>query len=134
MRLGFFVAMAFLLGYLSADAQTVVTAQSGVAFPASADHNVSDGTVPRVASYQLDVMAQNVNGALAFTFSLGKPTPDASNTITVKPIANFGTLTAGQYVATVTAIGPGGQGRSPASDPFVRPGAPGAPGKPTVVQ
>jgi hypothetical protein len=40
---------------------------------------------------------------------LGKPTPDASNTITVDRSALFNALATGSYLATVTAIGPGGQ-------------------------
>ena len=40
---------------------------------------------------------------------LGKPTPDATSTITVDRATLFGGLAAGQYLAAVKAIGPGGQ-------------------------
>ena len=50
---------------------------------------------------------------------LGKPTPAANNDITVNRAAFFAALPAGNYIGTVTAIGPGGQTPS-TSVPFVR--------------
>jgi hypothetical protein len=43
------------------------------------------------------------------TSDLGKPTPDANNEITVDRASFFTALPVGNYLATVTAIGPGGQ-------------------------
>lgn len=114
-------------------AQVPVTGQSGVAFTASVDHAAVVSGVPIIDHYDLNVVAQNPVGALGFTFGLAKPTPDPTNTITVKPIANFGALVNGTYTAFVAAVGPGGSSNSPSSDPFVRVSAPGAPGKPALV-
>jgi hypothetical protein len=117
-----------------AHAQTTVTSQSGVAFIASADHATVVAGVPIVDHYDLTVVAQSPTTATGFTFGLAKPTPDATGLITVKPIANFGALTNGQYTAFVAAVGPGGATNSPSSDPFVRVSGPGSPGKPAVVK
>lgn len=129
------LALSLLLAFaaLPAAAQTPVTATSGVAFTAPANWNDVVGGVPVVSSYQLDVMTQTPTGALAFSIGLGKPTPDAANLITVKPIAQLGALAQGTYVATVSAVGPSGRATSLPSDPFVRVGLPLAPGKPTLV-
>jgi len=101
-------------------------------FVASSDHAVDVGGTPLVTTYQLDVMIDTATGALAFSKSLGKPTPNAQNEISVS-LPEFVTLPNKVYVATVSAIGPGGTARSEPSDPFVwlsRP--PAQPGKPRV--
>jgi hypothetical protein len=87
-----------------------------VAFTASADHDLN------VTSYRFDVFASGANPASATpitTANLGKPTPDANREIRVDETTVIGALTAGNYLATVTAIGPGGQTRS-ASYTFTR--------------
>ena len=85
------------------------TAPTKVVFTASADHATN------VTSYRLSVFASTANPATATpiaTSDLGKPTPDATNTITVDRASFFSALAVGNYLATVTAIGPGGQTQS----------------------
>jgi hypothetical protein len=80
-----------------------------VQFTASADHDTN------VTSYRLDVFASGADPATASpvaTINLGKPTPDASRLISVSEPSFFTALAAGDYLATVSAIGPGGEGRS----------------------
>jgi len=80
-----------------------------VIFTASADHATN------VTSYLLSVYNQGADPATATpvaTSDLGKPAPAANNDITVDRTAFFNALATGSYVATVTAIGPGGQTRS----------------------
>jgi regulation of enolase protein 1 (concanavalin A-like superfamily) len=84
-------------------------APSAVAFTASVDH------AGNVTSYLLRVFAAGANPATATpvsTSDLGKPAPDGSGVITVDRASFFSALTAGSYLATVTAIGPGGQTQS----------------------
>jgi regulation of enolase protein 1 (concanavalin A-like superfamily) len=82
-----------------------------VSFTASADHATN------VTSYLFEVFAAGANPATAVpvvSSNLGKPTPDSTQTITVDRSALFSALAVGNYVATVTAIGPGGRTRSAA--------------------
>ena len=127
--------LVFMLGLASpALAQDVRT----LIFTASADHSVTLAGQPIVTGYQVDLMVGTPTGALAFSQSLGKPTPAApvppatvgDITIDLTQFPTYNALTRGQYVAFVTAIGPGGTTRSVASDPFTRFGLPAAPGKP----
>jgi hypothetical protein len=46
------------------------------------------------------------------TANLGKPTPDANGDITANQASLFSALSPGNYIATVSAIGPGGFSRS----------------------
>jgi hypothetical protein len=88
---------------------TTTTAPRLVAFTASADHATN------VTSYFFEVFAASANPATAVAIvssDLGKPTPDSTNTITVDRSALFSALAVGNYVATVTAVGPGGRTRS----------------------
>jgi hypothetical protein len=123
------LAFCLALFLLAADvrAQTAPTA----VFTASPDHNAVVGGVAIVASYQLDMMHASATGALAFSKGLGKPTPDASNTISVA-IPEFLAQPSGVYVGTVSAVGPGGAGKSAPSDPFAWVTAPAQPGKPSI--
>jgi len=86
------------------------TAPTKVTFTASADH-------ASVTSYRLDVFLPGVDPATATptaSSSLGKPTPDATNTITVDRASFFSALAPGTYQATVSAVGAGGESRSAA--------------------
>jgi len=68
-----------------------------------------------VTSYLLSVYAQGANPATATpvaTSDLGKPAPAANNDITVDRASFFSALAPGNYMATVSAIGPGGQTQS----------------------
>jgi hypothetical protein len=80
------------------------TAPRLVVFTASSDHDTN------VTSYRFDVFP-SANPLLATpvaTADLGKPSPDANNEITSDQSILFNNLALGSYVATVTAIGPGG--------------------------
>jgi predicted phage tail protein len=112
-------AVAYDASGASANSATVTVAVSStttsppksVVFGASADHATN------VTSYLLEVFAANANPATATavaTSSLGKPTPAANNEITVDRSSFFSALAPGTYVATVSAIGPGGRTRSTA--------------------
>jgi regulation of enolase protein 1 (concanavalin A-like superfamily) len=82
-----------------------------VVFTASADHATN------VTSYFFEVFASGANPATATSIvssNLGKPTPASNNEITVDQSALFTALALGNYVATVTAIGPGGRTRGAA--------------------
>ena len=85
------------------------TAPTAVVFTASADHATN------VTSYRLSVYAATANPTTATpiaTSDLGKPTPATNNDITVDRASFFAALPVGSYLATVTAIGPGGQTQS----------------------
>jgi hypothetical protein len=104
----------------SATATVTVSAASsaptGVVFTASSDHSTN------VTNYMLKVFPEGANPDTATptaSSDLGKPTPAGNNDITVDRAAFFAALAAGNYIATVTAIGPGGQTRS-ATVSFVR--------------
>jgi hypothetical protein len=80
-----------------------------VVFTASSDHATN------VTSYRLDVFTSTADPATATpvaTANLGKPAPNGSNDITSDQSTLFANLAAGNYVATVTAVGPGGATRS----------------------
>lgn len=80
-----------------------------VVFTASADHGTS------VTSYLFEVFASGANPSTAkpvASSDLGKPKPASNGDITAERSALFNGLAAGTYVATVTAIGPGGRTRS----------------------
>lgn len=133
---------SLLLLFLCANvarAQTPVTGTSGATFTASADHNAlaADGVTPILTRYELR-FTPNVPASCAAVapVNMGKPTPNGSNVISVVPIVTLGTLPANcVYTAVEVAIGPGGEGASVPSDPFVRvvPKIPTAGGKPAIV-
>jgi hypothetical protein len=115
-----------------AAAQTVVN-PTRAEFTASADHTTVVNGTAVLTGYQLDTMTGTATGALAFTVSLGKPTPGAGNKISVV-VSQLATLATGTYVATVSAVGPGGAGKSAPSAPFVRIGPAAAPTGLSVVE
>jgi hypothetical protein len=80
-------------------------------FSASFDHGSN------VTSYFFEVFPSGSNPETAVAIvaaDLGKPAPDASNDITSDQQALFNALPAGRYVATITAVGPGGRTRGAA--------------------
>jgi regulation of enolase protein 1 (concanavalin A-like superfamily) len=92
---------------------TVSTATTGapryVAFQKSADHDTL------VTSYKLNIYASGANPSTATpvsSVSLGKPTPDSSGNIQVDEQSFFNGLAAGNYIATVAAVGAGGTTQS----------------------
>ena len=81
------------------------TPPTGVMFTASPDH------ATLVTRYELRIYASGANPNTATpiaTSNLGKPTPDANNDITVNQATFFSSLTVGNYVAAVAAVGSGG--------------------------
>jgi len=101
---------------------TAVSVTVSAAGPTNAVFTASTDHATLVTSYRLDVFASGANPNTATpiaTSDLGKPTPDGTNTITVNRATFFSSLAPGSYVATVSAIGSGGQSRS-ASSTFTR--------------
>jgi len=82
---------------------------STVSFQKSADH------ATLVTYYLLEVFAAGANPSTATpiaALNLGKPTPAADGSITLNESAFFSALAKGSYIATVSAVGSGGKGRS----------------------
>jgi hypothetical protein len=78
-------------------------------FNASTDHATN------VSSYLLEIFAAGADPDTATPVTssdLGKPTPAANGEIDVDRTSLIGALAPGSYVATVSAIGPGGRSRS----------------------
>jgi len=97
-------------------ATSTTTVPKTVVFHASADH------ATLVTSYRLDVFRSGANPSSTTPIassSLGKPTPNANGDITVDRSTFFSALAPATYVATVSAIGSGGESRS-TSITFVR--------------
>src|SRR5262245_30075172 len=88
-------------------------------FTASSDHNATGSNGPLLQSYQLEFYLVGATQPFQ-TYSLGKPSPDSTNTITVDLAALLvGWPVPGtNYVATVSATGPGGSNRSAPSNTF----------------
>jgi len=85
------------------------TLPSTVSFQKSADHSTL------VQYYLLEVFAAAANPASATpvaALNLSKPTPDASGIITLNEATFFNALAKGSYIATVSAVGSTGKGRS----------------------
>ena len=95
---------------VSITVSTVVTIQpSSVSFTASADHATN------VTGYRLNIYAATADTTTATPLAssdLGKPTPDASNIITVDQTTFINGLAAGTYQATVAAVNQFGQAQS----------------------
>jgi len=82
-----------------------------VVFTASSDHATN------VTSYFFEVFQSGADPATATPIAaadLGKPAPAANGDITADQGTLFTNLAAGNYVATVTAVGPGGRTRGAA--------------------
>lgn len=130
------LALTFLfaaLVALPAAAQTVVTNPTTVTFTASADHAgfSLDGTTPLVTKYELRVTLAT-DTVVITVMDLGKPLPDAQNTITAtNPVWWAALAPKTRFVARVVAIGPTGEGVSDPSGPFGNVGPPAKPGVPT---
>jgi hypothetical protein len=132
------LALGFVACAAVASAQTPVNGTtSTMTFTASADQNTvaADGVTPILARYELRFTPTTPGSCAAQPpFNVGKPAPNGSNVITVTPIPALGALPANCiYTGIVAAIGPGGEGVTSPSSPFVRvvPKAPAAAGQPT---
>ena len=114
------VVAGALLALASPLAAQTVTNPTTLQFTASPDHNAttSDGQA-LVSRYDLSFYTVGGTSPL-LTYSLGKPTPDASNTITVSLDAVVTTWPPPgvTYEARVTAVGPGGSSDSLPSNTF----------------
>ena len=91
---------------MTAPPVSTAPAPVGIAFTASSDHTTT------VVGYRLDIFASSANigtDAPVASSNLGKPSPDATNTITVDQTAFFQGLPAGEYLASIAAIGSQGQ-------------------------
>lgn len=115
---------------------TPVSALSGVSWTDTDNSTLAaDGVTPIIDHYELHFVPAAGCAAVALV-NLGKPAPDVNGVQTMKPIAQLGTIPANcNYTGIIAAIGPGGEGDSPASAPFVRVQAkvPAAPAKPTIL-
>lgn len=124
-----FMLLVLLVSPSSAQT-TVVINPTTVFFTPSTDHAtvLSDGTAI-VTRYELRLFLKGAASPVQ-VFSLGKPTPTA-DLITVTNPAWFTALALNaEAFAKVAAVGPGGEGVSSASGPFVTLGPPGAAGTP----
>jgi hypothetical protein len=110
--------VAALLWAVPVVAQELVVNPTTISFIASADHDslYTDGT-PAVTRYEMRVFTPTGTTPILVQ-TLGKPTPVSGTIVMVNP-AWFLTAMNIQYVAKVAAIGPGGEGLSTASNPFV---------------
>jgi hypothetical protein len=98
-------------GGVTATVATATVTTRTVTFMASVDHNTN------VTSYRLNIYTSGANTSTATPIAwsdMGKPTPDANWQISVDRTTFISGLAAGNYIATVTAIGPGGQTQSAA--------------------
>lgn len=111
----------------AAQTPVIVLPSSSIQFTASPDQATIgiDGN-PLLTGYSVTYCLKATPSSCLAPVNLGKPTPDATNTITVAT-GIFGSLVANQvYLATVTATGPGGSSApSSASNPFGVESAPG---------
>lgn len=116
MRLAVLVSIC-VLAATSVFAQTAVTATSGFSFKVSAlDQTIDDAGRPVVGGYRVNFIPAQGCPVYGTAF-LGKPTPDATGTVTINPFPAFATLPANcAYTLTVTAVGQGPA--SATSDPL----------------
>lgn len=128
-RIGLTLLAFALMPRVAAAQVTTITPTNAFAFTASPDHATLDNGVARLTSYAVAFCpsAQVVSGAICpapVVVSVGKPTPDGTNTILTPPIRSLiGPNTA--WVAFAQAVGPGGTGVDPTGvGPFSYPAPP----------
>ncbi|HEX5473235.1 MAG TPA: Ig-like domain-containing protein [Vicinamibacterales bacterium] len=109
-------AIAYDANGASATATLSVAVKSGLPPPPTAvSFTKSPDDAKLVTSYRLDVFASGADPSTATavaSVSLGKPAADSTGTITVTESSFFSALAPGTYIATVSAVGTGGIGRS----------------------
>ena len=111
----------------AANAQSVILNPTKVQFTASADHSITIGGVALVERYELRHYVVGSTTPVSVV-NMGKPTPDALNTI-VFTFAALPFSTTTQYFARVVAIGSTGEGVSAnSSETYFFAGSPGSPG------
>jgi hypothetical protein len=112
-------AVAYDAGGLTATSSSLtiaVTVPVGLPPPQAVVFTASSDHFTHVTAYVLEIFAAGtIPGASApvATSDLGKPSPSGEGEIAVDRTAFFLALPQGQYVATVTAVGPDGGTRSP---------------------
>jgi hypothetical protein len=112
-----------LLSTSVANAQSVILNPTKVQFTASADHSITVGGVPLVERYELRHYVIGSSTPVSVV-NIGKPTPDATNTI-VFTFAALPFSNTTQYFARVVAIGSTGEGVSAnSSETYFFAGAP----------
>ena len=108
-------AVAFDLDGGSATSVPVTVTVAGSAAPTIVSFQKSTDHATMVTYYLLEVFAAGANPSTATPISslnLGKPTPAADGSITLTETTFFSALAKGSYIATVSAIGSTGTGRS----------------------
>lgn len=98
----------FIISLLFTGLATIVNAQpvqnpNFVEFTASPDHNALLGGVPLVDHYEVAIVIGTATGALAWSEPIGKPTPDASNKISVN-VPRLATLARGTYIGFISTV------------------------------
>ncbi|MGH9142673.1 MAG: Ig-like domain-containing protein, partial [Vicinamibacterales bacterium] len=109
-------AVAFDLDGNSATSSTItVTVGSAAAVPSTVSFQKSADHATLVQYYLLEVFAAGANPNTATpvaALNLQKPTPDGSGVISLNEASFFTALARGSYLATVSAVGSTGKGRS----------------------
>lgn len=97
-----------------------VQSPTTVEFTASPDHNATDNGTAVLTRYDVEIYTQANQTAVVRTINIGKPTPaQTTNLISYTQLRpELDQLPVNTYVAKVVAVGPGGTGRSAASNPF----------------
>jgi hypothetical protein len=130
---GVVVGWCLMLG-ATAQAQTV-TNPKVVEFTVSADHNrlltAESVSVPVLTRYEIRFYMAGAPQPVS-SFDLGKPVAADGATVTITNVAIFAPLDTAVYTARVVGIGPGGEGVSDATVPFVSVKAPRMSGAPTL--
>lgn len=126
----YLLVLTLLLSSVTGLSAQTLTNPSTVQFTASADQNAVVNTVAVLTSYEIRLY-DSAGATLKSTLNIGKPTPDATNTISNSQLATvYATVPAGTYTVKVAAVGPGGANETPASAPFTvavpKPAAPTA--------
>jgi hypothetical protein len=102
-----------------------VSAQYRAEFDASADHNAQEHGAQVVSKYEVLVYSVKDPNTIISTIDIGKPTPVNDDRIVFNVDVQMKLIPAGDYLARVRAVGPGGVAVSTASDPFpLQPRAP----------
>lgn len=121
-----FLFLLVFVAFANVASAQLVTNPRTVEFTPSEDHSrVTENGSQAVDRYELRIFLRGAAAPLT-SVDLGKPTPDATNTIRLQPPVLIG-LPFGSYVARVAAIGAGGEGVSDPSNPFDSILAPGVP-------
>jgi len=137
----FILSFVFLAVASAACAQVTLNPEH-ISFIASPDHNAvltdpdTNISTPILDHYELSAVIPNALGTLMFTQGLGKPTPDATNIISVAIPNPFIALLVKNtvYKAIVASVGSSGSTTSTPSNSFAEAAAPQAASNAKVVK